>query len=143
MPEIPILSVNQKKSNLELRGYPDVSITVTLTSSANIIIAPKKITLTKNITSATFSITGREYGFLRIKYNITGENAVEFGNPASTVVFIDQPTEIAQMVAQICYQCGGVLEKGFFTEKNKYFLFMSNLQWSATKVTRGITQLLS
>ena len=141
MPEIPILSVNQTKSNLELRGYPDVSITVTLTSSANIIIAPKKITLTKNITSATFSITGREYGFLRIKYNITGENAVEFDNPDSTVVFIDQPTET--MVAQICYQCGGVLKKGCFTEKNKNFLLMSNLQWSATKVTRGITQLLS
>ena len=141
VPEIPILSVNQTKSNLELQGYPDVNITVTLTSSANIILAPKKITLTKNKTSATFTITGKEYGFLHIKYNITGENAVEFDKPDATVVFIDKANET--IVAPICYQCGGVLEKGCFTEKNKNILFTSNLQWSATKTTRGITQILA
>ena len=141
MPEIPILSINQTKSNLELQGYPDVNITITLTTSTNIILAPRRITLTKNKTSETFAITGKEYGFLRIKYNITGENAVEFDKPDSTVVFIDKANET--IVAPICYQCGGALEKGCFTEKNKTFLFTSNLQWSATKTTRGITQILA
>ena len=141
MPEIPILSINQTKFNLELQGYPDVNITITLTSSTNIILTLRKITLTKYKTSATFAITGKEYGFLRIKYNITGENAVEFEKPDSTVVFTDKANET--IVAPICYQCGGALEKGCFTEKNKNFLFTSNLQWSATKTTRGITQILA
>ena len=97
--------------------------------------------LSINQTIATFAITGKEYGFLRIKYNITGENAVEFDKPDSTVVFTDKANET--IVAPICYQCGGALEKGCFTEKNKNFLFTSNLQWSATKTTRGITQILA
>ena len=117
MPEIPILSINQIKFNLELQGYPDVNITITLTSSRNIILTPRKITLTKYKTSATFAITGKEYGFLRIKYNITGENAVEFDKPDSTVVFTDKANET--IVAPICYQCGGALEKGCFTEKKQ------------------------
>ena len=141
VPEIPILFVNQTKYNLELQGYPDANITVTLTASTSIILAPKKITLTKNKTSATFAVTGREYGFLRIKYNITGENAVEFDNPDSTVVFIDKAKKT--IAVPICYLCGGILEKGCFTEKNKNLIFTSNLQWSGRKTTRGITQILA
>ena len=141
VPEISVLSVNQTKSNLKLQKYPDVNTTVTLTSATNIILASKKITVTKNKTSATFSITGREYGFQRIKYNITGENTDEFDNPNSTVVFIDKANET--IVVPICYLCGGILEMGCFTEKKKNLIFTSNLQWSEAKMTRGITQILA
>ena len=126
VPEISLLSINQTKSNLELYGYPDDHIVVTLTSSSNVILKPAKIILTKNKTSATFEITMREYEFIRIKYNITGENAAEFDNPNSTIVFFDKANKT--VFDTICYQCDGVLENGCFTVRHKNLLFTSYLK---------------
>lgn len=102
---------------------------------------PAKVTLTKNKTSATFELTMRENRFIHIKYNITGNNAAEFDNPNSTIVFIDKTNET--VYKPICYQCDGILENGCFTVRHKNFIFTSYLQWSGNKTTRGVTQLLA
>ena len=141
VPVIPILAVNQTKSNLVIQGHPDSQIVITLTSPAGLLIEPIEIKLTKNKTSAVLSVTGRKYGFFNIKYEVSGENAADFDTPHSTLVFVDKANETLNK--PICYQCGGVLEKGCFTRNVTSKVFVSNLQWSATKTTRGITQILS
>ena len=141
IPEIPILTVNKTKSNLVIQGYPDSQIVITLTSPASLLIEPTVIKLTSNKTSAVLSVTGRKYGFFNINYKVSGENAADFDIPHSTLVFVDRANETIN--TQICYRCGGVLEMGCFTKNVTSKVFVSNLQWSATKVTRGITQILA
>ena len=141
VPVIPILVVNQTKSNLVIQGYPDSQIVITLTSPEDLLIEPLVIKLTNNKTSAVLSVTGKQYGFFKIKYEVSGENAADFDTPQSTLVFVDKANETLN--ATICYQCGGVLEKGCFTKNVTSKVFVSNLQWSATKATTGITQILA
>ena len=141
VPEIPILSVYQTKSNLKIQGYPVNHIIVTLISSPDVLIKPTKITLTRSKTSATFAVTVRKYGFDSIKYNITGENAPEFEKPDSTFLFADEDNKT--IFTPICYPCGGILTKGCFMETIKNKSFTSNLRWSSTKRSFGITQILA
>ena len=74
-------------------------------------------------------------------YEISGENADEFDIPEPTIIFVDKANET--MYAPICYKCGGVLKKGCFSINDTRKVFLSNLQWSATKTTKGITQILT
>ena len=141
VPEIPILAVNQTNSNLVIQGYPDSQIVITLIAPASLLIEPTVIKLTNSKTSAALSITGKKYGFFNIKYEVSGENAANFDVPHSTLVFVDKANETLNTL--ICYQCGGVLPKGCFTKNVTSKVFVSNLQWSATKATRGITQILA
>ena len=141
VPEISILSVYQTKSNLKIQGYPINHIIVTLISSPDVLIKPSKITLTRNKTSATFAVTVRKYGFVSIKYNVSGENADEFEKPDSTVLFVDEANKT--IFTPICYPCGGILAKGCFMETVNNRSFTSNLKWSSLKKSFGITQILA
>ena len=109
MPEIPLMIVNQTKSNLLIQGYPNNKIKITLVSSTSLLIKPKVITLTKNKTTAMYSVTGIRSGFFNIKYEISGKSADEFDTPESTLIFVDKANET--IYAPICHQCGGVLKK--------------------------------
>lgn len=141
MPEIPLMIVNQTKSNLLIQGYPNNKIKITLVSSASLLIKPKVITLTKNKTTAMYSVTGIRSGFFNIKYEISGKSADEFDTPESTLIFVDKANET--IYAAICHQCGGVLKKGCFSISDTRKVVFSNLQWSATQTTKGITQILA
>ena len=141
IPEISLMKVNQTKSNLIIQGYPNNKIKIVLVSSKSLSIKPKVITLTKNKTTAMYSVTGIRSGFFNIKYEISGENADEFDIPEPTIIFVDKANET--MYAPICYKCGGVLKKGCFSINDTRKVFLSNLQWSATKTTKGITQILT
>ena len=141
IPEIPLITINQTKSNLLIQGYPDNKIKITLVSSKNLSIRPRVITLTKNKTIAMYSVTGNRSGFFNINYEISGENADEFDIPDSTLVFVNKANET--IYAPICYHCGGVLKKGCFSINDTNKVFLSNLRWSATKTTKGITQILT
>ena len=141
IPEIPLMTINQTKSNLIIQGYPDNKIKITLVPSASLSIKPKVITLTKNKTTAMYSVTGNRSGFFNIKYKISGENADEFDTPESTLVFVDKANKT--VYSPICYQCGGVLKKGCFSINDTSKVVLSNLQWSVTKTTKGITQILA
>ena len=141
VPEIPILSVNQTIPNLKIQGYPDNSVIVTLISSPNVLIKPALIKLTRENTTAVVAVTGKKYGILRIKYKITGDNEAEFDTPDETLGFVDDANE--RVITPICYKCGGILEEGCFTEKINNIVFMSYLQWSSSKLTKGIIQILT
>ena len=125
-------------NNLEIQGHPERSLTITLISSPNIMIEPKIINLTNNKTSAMFTLTGKRYGSFFIKYKIAGENEAEFDNPDHSFGFVDETNKT--LITPICYQCGGTLNKGCFTEIVKNITLLSYLPWSSSKVTRGITQ---
>ena len=140
-PEIHIVSINETNGNFTIHGYPYKSITVALSPSPHLLVQPTNITLTKNKTSATFAVTGTKYGFLPVKFNFTGENAADFHVPGPTFVFFYKNNE--SVTLPFAYSRGGILKKGCFTEKVKEKLFLSNLQWSANKTTRGITQIFT
>ena len=133
--------VNQPKIDLVIKGYPDNKIVITLVSSSSLSIKPKVVILTKNKTSAVYSITGNTSGLFNIKYKISGENAAEFDNPNSTLVFVDEANKATY--APVCYQCDGVLKRGCFSKNISNNVLVSNLQWSASKATKGITQILT
>ena len=141
VPEILILFINQTRFNLKIQGHPDNHVTVSLIPSQDVLIEPTEIRLTKNKTSGTFAITGRKYGFLSIKYNVSGGNAAEFDKPDSTVLFVDEANKTN--FAPICYSCGGNLAKGCFMEILDNKSFTSNVPWSSSKRTFGITQILA
>ena len=140
-PEIHIVSINETNGNFTIHGYPYKSITVALSPSPHLLIEPTNITLTKDKTSATFAVTGTKYGFLPVKYNVTGENAADFHVPGPTFIFFYKTNE--SVTSPFAYSRGGILKEGCFTEKVKEKLFLSNLHWSANKTTRGITQILA
>ena len=127
-------------NNLEIQGHPEQSLIITLISSPNIVIEPKIIHLTKNKTSAMFTITAKRYGSLFVKYEITGENEADFDNPDHSFGFVDDINKAS--ITPICYQCGGTLKKGCFIEMVKNIALLSYLPWSPSKVTRGITQVM-
>lgn len=129
--------VNQPKIDLVIKGYPDNKIVITLVSSSSLSIKPKVVILTKNKTSAVYSITGNTSGLFNIKYKISGENAAEFDTPNSTLVFVDEANKATY--APVCYQCDGVLKRGCFSKNISNKVLVSNLQWSASKATKGIT----
>ena len=139
--EVLLVSINQPKTTLEIRGYPDKSIIVTLISSPHVFFEPSKITLTKNKTSSTFTMTVKKSGFYHINYNITGENAVEFVRPGTTLIFFEKANET--ITKPIFFQHGGFLEEGCFEERVNGKVFLSNLKWSSNKTTNGIVQVLS
>lgn len=139
--KIPILSVNQTISNIKIQGYPDNSVIVTLIPSPNVLIEPGVIKLTRENTTAVVAVTGKRYGILRVKYKITGDDEAEFHTPDETLGFVDDANE--RVITPICYKCGGILEQGCFTEKINNIVFMSYLQWSSSKLTKGITQILA
>lgn len=141
VPEILILFINQTRFNLKIQGHPDNHVTVSLIPSQDVLIEPTEIRLTKNKTSGTFAIAGRKYGFLSTKYNVSGGNAAEFDKPDSTVLFVDEANKTN--FAPICYSCGGNLAKGCFMEILDNKSFTSNLPWSSSKRTFGITQILA
>ena len=141
IPEIHIVSINETNYNLTIHGYPYKSITVALSPSPRLLIGPTNITLTKDKTSATFAVTGTKYGFLPVKYNVTGENAADFDVPGPTFIFVYKTNE--SVISPFAYSRGGILKEGCFTEKVKDQKFLSNLQWSANKTTRGITQMFA
>ena len=140
-PEIHIVSINETNGNFTIHGYPYKSITVALSPSPHLLIEPTNITLTKDKTSATFAVTGTKYGFLPVKYNVTGENAADFHVPGPTFIFFYKTNE--SVTSPFAYSRGGILKERCFTEKVKEKLFLSNLQWSANKATRGITQIFA
>ena len=141
IPEMLLVSINKSKTVLEIRGHPDKSIIVTLVSSPDIFLEPAKITLTKNKTSSTFTVNGKNSGFYRIKYNVTGENAFEFDRPRSTLVFIEKAN--GTITTPISFKRGDILEEGCFKEGLNGKVFLSNLQWLPNKTTDGIIQVLS
>ena len=127
-------------NNQEIQGHPEQSLIITLISSPNIMIEPKIIHLTKNKTSAMFTITAKRYGSLFVKYEITGENEADFDNPDHSFGFVDDINKAS--ITPICYQCGGTLKRGCFIEMVKNIALLSYLPWSPSKVTRGITQVM-
>ena len=141
VPEVPILSINQTKFNLKIQGHPDNHVIVSLIPSPDVLIEPTKVRLTKNKTSGFFAITARKYGFLSIKYNISGANAAEFYKPESTVLFVDEANKTN--IAPICYSCGGNLAKGCFMKILDKKSFTSNVPWSSSKKTLGTTQIIA
>ena len=141
IPEIHIVSINETNDNLIIHGYPYKSITVALSPSPHFLIEPTNITLTKNKTSATFVVTGTKYGFWPLKYNVTGENAADFDVPGPTFIFVYKTNE--SVTSSFGYSSVGILKEGCFTEKVKDQIFLSNLQWSANKTTRGVAQILA
>ena len=140
-PEIHVVSINETNGNFTIHGYPYKSITIALSPSPHLLIEPTNITLTKDKTSATFAVTGTKYGFLPVKYNVTGENTADFHVPGPTFIFFYKTNE--SVTSPFAYSRGGILKEGCFTEKVKEKLFLSNLQWSANKTTRGITQIFA
>ena len=139
--EMVLLFINQSKTILNIRGYPEESITITLISSPHIFLEPAKITLTKNKTSSTFTVNANKSGFHSIKYNITGENAAEFDRPDATLVFVEKANET--ITTPIFFQRGDFLEEGCWEERVNGKVFLSNLKWSSNKTTNGIVQILS
>ena len=139
--EMVLLFINQSKTILNIRGYPEESITITLISSPHIFLETAKITLTKNKTSSTFTVNANKSGFHSIKYNITGENAAEFDRPDATLVFVEKANET--ITTPIFFQRGDFLEEGCWEERVNGKVFLSNLKWSSNKTTNGIVQILS
>ena len=136
-----LVSINQQKTTLEIRGYPEKSIIVTVVSSPHVFFESSKITLTKNKTSSTFTVTVKKSGFYQINYNITGENAVEFDRPGTTLIFVEKANET--ITKPIFFQHGDLLEEGCFEGRVNGKVFLSNLKWSVNKTTNGIVQVLS
>ena len=132
VPKIPLLVINQIINNLEIQEHSEQSLIITLISSPNIMIEAKIINLTKNKTSAMFTLTTKRYGSFFIKYEITDKNEADFYNPDHSFGFADEINKT--LMTPICYQCGGTLIKDCFIQIVKNVALLPYLSWSSSKV---------